>query len=104
MGTNSADASASPLLKAHFRVADAWVRAILSNPATVVHGICGEKGGAGIEATYLIHPDYRGLPCPARFPKFESHEIRGQQNNLSDGRHPPHHHSELCRKSSLDKH
>ena len=56
MGTHSADASALPLLKAHFRVADAWVRAILSNPATVIHGIRGEKGGAEIEMSYLSTP------------------------------------------------
>ena len=56
MGTHSADASASPLLKAHFRVADAWVRAILSNPATVVHGIRGEKGGTEIETSCLSTP------------------------------------------------
>ena len=37
-----------------------------------------------------IPSDYCGLPRPARFPKFESREIRGQQNNLSDGRSPPH--------------
>ena len=53
---HSADASASPLLKAHFRVADAWVRAILSNPATVVHGIRGEKGGAEIKTSCLSTP------------------------------------------------
>ena len=56
MGTHSADASASPLLKAYFRVADAWVRAILSNPLTVAHGIRGEKGGAEIETSYLSTP------------------------------------------------
>ena len=84
MGTHSADASVSPLLKAHFRVADAWVRAILSNPLTVAHGIRGEKGGAGIEVTCLIRPDYHGLARLARFPKFESREIRGEQSNLSD--------------------
>ena len=56
MDTHSADASVSPLLKAHFRVADAWVRAILPNPATVGHRIHGEKGGAEIETSYLSAP------------------------------------------------
>ena len=56
MGTHNADASVSPLLKAHFRVADAWARAILSNPSTVVRGIRGEKGGAEIETTHLSIP------------------------------------------------
>ena len=64
--------------------------------------IRGKKGGTGIEVTYLIRLDYRALPRPARFPKFKSREIRGQQNNLSDGRHPPHHHSKLFGKNSLD--
>ena len=62
-----------------------------------------QKGGAGIEATCLIRLDYHGLARPVRFPKFESREIHGQQNNLSDGRLPPHHQSELFGKSSLDK-
>ena len=56
MGTHSADASASPLLKAHFRVADAWVWAILSNPSTVAHGLRGEKGGAEIKTSCLSTP------------------------------------------------
>ena len=56
MGTHGADASASPLLRAYFRVADAWVRAILSNPLTVAHGIRGKKGGAEIETPYLSTP------------------------------------------------
>ena len=59
-----------------------------SNPATVARVICGKKGGAGIEATCLIRPDYRHLPRLARFPKFESRKIRGQQNNLSDAVFP----------------
>ena len=37
----------------------------------------------------LIQPDYYGLLRLARFPKFESRKIRGQQNNLSDGRSSP---------------
>ena len=72
MGTHSADASASPLLKAHFRVADAWVRAILSNPATVAHGVRGEKGGAKIETFLFIHPAYLGALRPARFPEISN--------------------------------
>ena len=52
------DATPRPhrLLKAHFRVADAWVRAILSNPLIVAHGIRGEKGGAEIETPDLSTP------------------------------------------------
>ena len=53
---DSADASASPLLKAYFRVADAWARTILSNPLTVTHGIRGEKGGAEIKTSCLSTP------------------------------------------------
>ena len=34
------------LLRAYSRVADAWARAILSNPAIVVNQIRGKKGGA----------------------------------------------------------
>ena len=56
MGTHSADASASPLLKAYFRVADAWARTILSNPLTFAHWIRGKKGGAEIETSYLSTP------------------------------------------------
>ena len=56
MGTHSADASTSPLLKAYFRVADAWARTILSNPTTAVHRIRGEKGGAEIETSCLSTP------------------------------------------------
>ena len=70
MGTHSADASASPLLKAHFRVADAWARAILSNPSTVARRIRGKKCGAEIEMFLFIHPAYHGALRPARFPKF----------------------------------
>ena len=76
MDTNSADASASPLLKAHFRVADAWVRAILSNPSTVAHGIRGEKGGAEIKTSYFIYSAYHDALRLARFHQsFESREI-----------------------------
>ena len=70
MGTHSADASASPLLKAHFRVADAWVRAILSNPATVAHGVRGEKGGAEIERPVYPLRLPRHAPPGALSPKF----------------------------------
>ena len=77
MGTHSADASASPLLKAYFRVADAWARTILSNPLTVAHGIRGEKGGAEIKTSYFIYSAYHGALRLARFHQnFESHEIR----------------------------
>ena len=76
---------------------------ILSNPATVARVIRGKKGGAEIEATCLIHPDYYGLPRPARYPKFESREIRRRQNNLSDGIFFPYQHSKLNNESSLDK-
>ena len=84
-------------------MADSWAQAIRSNPAIVVRAIHGEKGGAETEATCLIRPDYHGLARPARFPKFESREIRGEQSNLSDGKHPPHRHSKLYHESSLDK-
>ena len=56
MGSHSADASALPLLKAHFRVADAWVQAIMSNPLTVAHEIRGEKGGTEIKTPCLSTP------------------------------------------------
>ena len=39
------------LLRAYFRVADMWARAILSNPTTVACAIRGEKGGVEIEAS-----------------------------------------------------
>ena len=67
------------LIKGRFRVADAWERAILSNPATVVRDVRGEKGGVEIEALLFICPAYFGTPRPARFPeisnpvKFEIH-------------------------------
>ena len=76
---------------------------ILSNPATVARVIRGKKGGAEIEVAYLIRPDYCGLPRPARFPKFESREIRRRQNNPSDERFFPYQHSKLNNESSLDK-
>ena len=72
------------LIKGHFRVTGAWDQAIPSNPATGTCAVCGEKGGAGIEETYLIHPDDLISSRLARFPKFESREIRGERNNLSD--------------------
>ena len=77
MSTHSTNTSASPLLKAYFRVADAWARTILSNPLTVAHGIRGEKGGAGIEMSYFIYSAYHGALRLARFHQnFESREIR----------------------------
>ena len=42
-----------------------------------------------------ISSDCCGLLRPARFSKFESHKIREQQNNLSDGGSHPHRHSKL---------
>ena len=62
--------SRGTLYKALSRVADSWAQVILSNPATVARAVRGEKGGAEIEAPYLIHSDYCGLLRPARFPKF----------------------------------
>ena len=56
MGTHNADASTSPLLRAYFRVADAWARVILPDPLTVAHGIRGEKGGAEIKTSHLSTP------------------------------------------------
>jgi len=56
-------------------VADPWAQMILSNPATAVRVVRGEKGGAGIEATCLIQSNYHGPAHLARFPKFESREI-----------------------------
>ena len=68
------------LIKVHFRVTDAWGRAIPSNPATVVCSERGEKGGAMIEATLLI-----------RVPLFRRPSIRAHpQNFVSRGiRDPP---------------
>ena len=53
------------LIKARFRVANAWVQAILSNPTTVARDVRGEKGGAGIEAAPL-YPIRLLRPPPSR--------------------------------------
>ena len=78
-------------------------RAVLSNPETVARAIRGEKGGAEIEVACLIRHDYCGLPRPARFPKFESREVRRQQNNPSDRRFFPYQHLKLSNEIALDK-
>ena len=70
MGTHSADASASPLLKAYFRVADAWARTILSNTLTVAHGIRGKKvARKSTHPTYLLRLPRRAPPgvLPPKF-------------------------------------
>ena len=53
------------LIWSHFRVTDGWARAILSNPATVVCSVRGEKGGAEIEAS-LPNPSRLLRPPPSR--------------------------------------
>ena len=58
------------LLWAYFRVADLWARAILSNPATVVRNIRGEKGSVEIEASLFIRSARFGALRPAGFPKI----------------------------------
>ena len=84
MESRGAEAWPGTFYEAFHRVADWWTQAILTNPATVARAVRGEKGGAGIEETCLIRPDNLGSAHLAHFPKFESREIRGEQNNLSD--------------------
>ena len=57
-------------IKGHFRVTDAWDQAIPSNPRTVAHIVCGEKGGTVIKALLLIWPARFGALHPARFPEI----------------------------------
>ena len=83
MDAHSACALASSLLKAHFRVAGAWARAILSNPTTVARRIHGEKGGAEIETFLFIHPAYHGALRPARFPEISNPVKSGIRHNQS---------------------
>lgn len=71
------------LLRTHFRVADEWARAILSNPAIVAPQVHGEKGGAEIEAPLSIHPTYYGALRLACFPKFSNPVRSGICSNQS---------------------
>ena len=67
--------SRGTLYKALSRVADSWARVILSNPATVVRAVHGEKGGAEIEAS-LPNPLRLLRPPPSRaLPKISNPAI-----------------------------
>ena len=50
------------LIKTHFRVADAWARAVLSKSRNSHALGTWQKGGAGIEAPLSIHPAHYGAP------------------------------------------
>ena len=51
-------------------MADAWDRAILSNPAIVACDVRGEKGGAEIEASLPFPSDYCGYAPSRVLPKI----------------------------------
>ena len=71
------------LLRTHFRVADAWARAILPNPATVARRVRGKKGGVEIEAPLSIHSADCGALHLACFPKISNQTRSGIRRNQS---------------------